>query len=36
MDFLMHQIDLKDKRMERKDAIIDRLLPYALQRNENI
>lgn len=36
MDFLMHQIDLKDKRMERKDAIIDRLLPYALQGNKNI
>lgn len=32
--FLMEQIALKDKRMERKDAIIDKLLPFALQRNE--
>lgn len=34
MSFLMHQIELKDKRMERKDAIIDKLLPYALQGKE--
>ena len=33
-NFLMDQIALKDKRMERKDAIIDKLLPYALQGND--
>lgn len=30
MDFLMHQIDLKDARMERKDKIIDKLLEKVL------
>ena len=30
MDFLMHQIDLKDARMERKDKIIDQLLQKVL------
>lgn len=30
MDFLMHQIDLKDSRMERKDKIIDQLLQKVL------
>ena len=31
MDFLMHQIDLKDARMERKDKIIDQLLQKVLR-----
>lgn len=30
MDFLMHQIELKDRRMERKDEIINRLLAKVL------
>lgn len=30
MDFLMHQIDLKDARMERKDKIIDKLMEKVL------
>ena len=30
MDFLMHQIELKDARMERKDRIIDKLMDKLL------
>ena len=30
MNFLMHQIELKDKRMERKDEIINKLLEKVL------